>query len=115
MRTILLGGVCATVMDSLSLQMAEAQLRNAKNPQQMMMAKTMVQAAKARQVAERYETLSSSPSPTRQETPDPPRPHTPCPHDGLPFTVSWPPDAVRMRDTCCPPLPVILLWDEDNH
>jgi len=60
MKTILLGGVCATVMDSLSLQMAEAQLRNAKNPQQMMIAKTAVQAAKARQVAERYDPIPLS-------------------------------------------------------
>eukprot|EP00283_Hemiselmis_rufescens_P002618 CAMPEP_0173431564 /NCGR_PEP_ID=MMETSP1357-20121228/9668_1 /TAXON_ID=77926 /ORGANISM="Hemiselmis rufescens, Strain PCC563" /LENGTH=61 /DNA_ID=CAMNT_0014396057 /DNA_START=36 /DNA_END=221 /DNA_ORIENTATION=+ len=55
MKTILLGGVCATVMDSLSLQMAEAAMRNAKTPQQMMIAKTNVQQAKARQIAERMQ------------------------------------------------------------
>lgn len=62
MRTILLGGVCSTVMDSLSLQMAEAAMRNAKTPEQMMMARTNVQAAKARQIAERYHPNPPPPS-----------------------------------------------------
>lgn len=53
MREILLGGVCATVMDSLSLQMANMALAHAKTPDQMMRAKLAVQQAKSRQIAER--------------------------------------------------------------
>ena len=43
MQTILMGGVCSTVMDSLSLQMAQAAMAHAKTPQQMMIARTQVQ------------------------------------------------------------------------
>ena len=52
---LLSADVCGTVMDSLSLQMAQAAVAHARTPQQMMAARQQLMAAKARQVAERME------------------------------------------------------------
>jgi len=54
-EVMLSANVCGTVMDSLSLQMAQAALAHAKTPTQMMRAKQQVMAAKSRQAAERLE------------------------------------------------------------
>ena len=52
---LLSADVCGTVMDSLSLQMAQAAVAHARTPQQMMAARQQLMSAKARQVAERME------------------------------------------------------------
>ncbi len=44
---------CASVMDSLSLQMAQAAMAHARTPKQEMIARLQLQQAKARQIAER--------------------------------------------------------------
>jgi hypothetical protein len=52
---LLSADVCGTVMDSLSLQMAQAAVAHARTPQQMLAARQQLMSAKARQVAERME------------------------------------------------------------